>query len=97
MDNICETVFTYAVGHVLAGKSLTEFELGETDYSDMQELLKQDTTESIKKHLEAALDILIKDYYENDRELLEYLSSIVSGVIARLKNAADNKVLNRMI
>lgn len=97
MDNICETVFTYVTGHILTGKTLTEFELEEVDYSYIQELFMQATLEEMKKRLEATLEIFIKNYYEGDRELLNYLSSAIDGIVVRLKNAADNNALDRMI
>ena len=97
MDNICETVFTYVTGHILTGKSLVEFELEQTDYLYMQELFIQVALGDIKKRLESALEIIIKNYYEDDRELLNYLSSAIGGIVVRLKNAADNKVLDSMI
>ncbi|MGI6095709.1 MAG: DUF6179 domain-containing protein [Lachnospiraceae bacterium] len=97
MDNICETVFIYVTGHILTGKSLTEFELEEVDYLYIQELFAQTALEDIKRRLEAALELFIKNYYEGDRELLNYLSGAIGGIVIRLKNAADHKVLDRMI
>lgn len=97
MDNICEIVFIHVIGHIMLGKSLTVIELEENDYFYMQEMFEQTALEDIKKHLEAALEIFIKNYYENDRELLNYLSGAISGIVARLKNAADNKVLGNII
>lgn len=97
MDNICEIVFTYVTGHILTGKSLWEFELEQKDYLYMQELFIQLALEDIKERLGSALEIFIKNYYEDDRELLNYLSSAIDGIAARLKNAADNKVLDSMI
>lgn len=97
MDNICEIVFTHVIGHIMLGKSLTVIEMKETDYFYMQEMFEQIALEDIKKHLEVTLEIYIKNYYENDRELLNYLSGAISGIVVRLKNAADNKVLGNMI
>lgn len=97
MDNICEIVFTHVIGHIMLGKSLTVIELKETDYFYMQEMFEQIALEDIKKHLEVTLEIYIKNYYENDRELLNYLSGAISGIVVRLKNAADNKVLGNII
>ena len=96
MDNICEIVFTHVIGHIMLGKSLTVIELKDNDYFYMQEMFKQTALEDIKKHLEAALKIFIKNYYENDRELLNYLSGAISGIVFRLKNAADNQVLRNI-
>ena len=97
MDNICEIVFIHVIGHIMLGKSLTVIELKETDYFYMQEMFEQIALEDIKKHLEVTLEIYIKNYYENDRELLNYLSGAISGIVVRLKNAADNKVLGNII
>ena len=97
MDNICEIVLTHVIGHIMLGKSLTVIELKETDYFYMQEMFEQIALEDIKKHLEVTLEIYIKNYYENDRELLNYLSGAISGIVVRLKNAADNKVLGNII
>lgn len=97
MDNICEIVFIHVIGHIMLGKSLTVIELKETDYFYMQEMFEQIALEDIKKHLEVTLEIYIKNYYENDRELLNYLSGSISGIVVRLKNAADNKVLGNII
>lgn len=97
MDNICEIVFIHVIGHIMLGKSLTVIELEENDYFYMQEMFEQTALEDIKKHLEAAFEIFIKNYYENDRELLNYLSEYIGGIVARLKNAADNKMLRNMI
>ena len=97
MDNICEILFIHVIGHIILGKSLTVIELEEDDYSYMQKIFKQATLEDIKKQLTTALEIFIKNYYENDRELLNYLSGAISGIVVRLKNAADNKVLGNII
>lgn len=97
VGNICETVFTYVIAHILAGKSLTEFEFSKSDYLYIQKMLMQADLDNIKKRMEAALQILVKDYYENDRELFHYLSGSIADIVVRLKNAADNNVLGSVI
>lgn len=97
VDNICEIVSSYVIGHILAGKSLAEFELSKFDYSYIQEVFIQADFENIKRRMEEALQLLVKDYYENDRELFHYLSGAITDIIVRLKNAADNNVLESII
>ena len=96
-DNICETVFAYVIGHILAGKSLAEFELNKSDYLYIQGVFMQADFENIKKRMEVALQILVKDYYENDRELFHYLLGVIANIVIRLKNAVDNNVLGSVI
>lgn len=93
MDNICETVFTYVTGHILAGKSLSRFELMHEDYVCLQELFTQKSVENIKERLKTAIEILIRDYYESDRELFCYLWGAIDDIVTRMKNAADNNVM----
>ena len=97
IDNICEPVFACVMGHILAGKSLAEFQLREPDYSHIQEMFMQEEFEDIKKRMETAIQILVKNYYENDRELFHYLSAAVADLAVRLKNAVDHNVLDRII
>lgn len=97
MDNICETVLIYVIGHVLAGKSLMKFELEEADVLHIQKLFMQTDLESIRNRLETALETFIKNYCEGDRDLLNYLASDLDGIVVRLKNAAAHDALGGMI
>ncbi len=67
----------------MAGKSLTEFELSKSDYSYIQEVLMKADYANIKKRMEEATQILVKDYYEKDRELFHYLSGAITDIIVR--------------
>lgn len=97
IDNICETVYVYVIGHILAEKSLTEFDLEEVDYSHIQEVFMQTDLKNINKQLENAVEVFVKKYYENDGELLKYLLGSISGISIRLKIAAENKALGGML
>ena len=81
----------------MAEKSLAEFELSKSDYSYIREVFMQADFGNIKKRAEAALQMFVKDYYENDRGLFHYLSGAVADIVDRLKNAADNNVLESII
>lgn len=96
-DNICEIVFTYMVGHILIKKPLMEILLKEEDYTFLQKLLLKESHELLQKHLEAALDILVKEYYDSDAELREYLVRDIGEIIVRLKSAAENNVLQAIV
>lgn len=94
MDNLCEAVLTHLAekalaGDKLTGKSLTELQTGKADDAYMQKLLSKTGAEEIKRRLNTALEALVRDYYENDRELLAYLSGAVSDIAVRLKTAAE--------
>ena len=67
----------------MAEKSLAESELEEADYSYIQDMFTKGGLNDIKKHAESALEVFIKNYYENDRELLDYLLSAAGGIVIR--------------
>lgn len=63
----------------------------------MQELLLREDRYDLEKKLKNSIEVLVKEYYDNDKELLEYLSEAVSNITVRLKNAAVNGTLQRLI
>lgn len=65
----------------------------ERDLIKLHEAFMQTILEDIKKRLETMLEISIKNYYESDRELLNYLSNAIGDICCPLKNAADIKWL----
>lgn len=63
----------------------------------MQELLLREDRYDLEKKLKNSIEVLVKEYYDNDKELLKYLSEAVSNITVRLKNAAVNGTLQRLI
>lgn len=59
----------------------------------MQELLLREDRYDLEKKLKNSIEVLVKEYYDNDKELLKYLSEAVSNITVRLKNAAVNGTL----
>lgn len=97
VENICEIVFMSVIVHILAGKPLTELDLEESDYSRIQEVFAQTDLNDINEWLKSAIKVFVEKHCENGSELLEYLSGAVSGITIRLKHAADNRALQRVL
>ena len=95
IDNICEIVFMAVIGHILAGKSLSE-DLEEADYLKVQKIVREVGLCEIKEKLKNEIEIFVQKYYGNCGELLEYLICSIDSMIVRLKNAADNGSLHQM-
>lgn len=60
----------------------------------MQELLLREDRYDLEKKLKNSIEVLVKEYYDNDKELLEYLSKAVSNITVRLRNAAVNGTIS---
>lgn len=95
IENICEIVFTAVIGHILAGKSLSE-DLEESDYLWIQKIFREADLCEIKEQLRNVAEIFVQKYYEYYGELLEYLTYSIDSVAIRLKNAADNGALHQI-
>lgn len=95
IENICEIVFTAVIGHILAGKSLSE-DLEEADYLWIQKIFREADLCEIKEQLRNVAEIFVQKYYEDYGELLEYLTYSIDSVAIRLKNAADNGALHQI-
>lgn len=97
IENVCEEVLICVIGHFLVGKPLTQVDLDEADYSCIKEKFAQTDLNDISQRLGNMVETFVKDYCENDRDLLGYLSGAIKGIVVRLKNAADNGVLKNML
>ncbi|MGN0298753.1 MAG: DUF6179 domain-containing protein [Lachnospiraceae bacterium] len=97
IENICEIVFVDMIGHILAGKPLSESTLEETDYLKIQKILMQNKSGDIKKQLTDTIKAFLQKYDENGGELLKYLAGCMDDIIIRLKNAAENDSLPQIV
>lgn len=53
--------------------------------------------EEIAALLERLCKKVVENYYDNDEELFEYLKLININAAVRLKNAADNKCMEKLV
>lgn len=103
IDNLCEIVLTVVLGHILAEKSLAESDFQEEDYLHIQKLLLRedpvyaDETRGICRKLKNGVRVFAEKYCGGSSELIEYLTDVVDGIVIRLRNAADNGMLRRVL
>lgn len=96
IENICEIIFITLIGHILAQKSLWEQRFDEVDYLKIQEIFKDQELLDIKKMLEQATTTFVQQYWEDCKDLSQYLTAPLDGIITHLKNAAEHETLSRM-
>lgn len=96
-ENLCEIVLMSVIGHILAQKPMAAFPLEEEDYLRIQETLPDTGLEEVGIRLKNALSSCADALGNREEELFIYLSGAVKGNLIRLRNAADNGTLFRMI
>lgn len=74
IDNICEIVLTDVLGRFLAE----------------EEVIQKGSLEELRSKLKRAIEIMVREYYENDEKLKEYLYQAVNNISVRIKTAADH-------
>lgn len=93
LENICEIVFWFFIGHILAEKPLTDLDLTEEDCQKIQSICCHTDTHKLKKQLEQITQLFLKRYCENCEDLLEYLQDSINHLVFRLKQAAEQNSL----
>ncbi len=96
-DNICEIVFVTVIGHILAGKQLSETGFEEKDYLHIQKILMETDFNDINRQLENATKAFVQKHCENSIELVEYLANSIGDIVVRLKNAAESGLLQQIL
>ncbi|MDE6949717.1 MAG: hypothetical protein K2P64_02180 [Lachnospiraceae bacterium] len=97
VENVCEVVLLHMAGHILAGKTLAEFELEEAELGRIREVFAQTDAADIEERIRAAIEVFSERNGEQSDEISEYFSGAVSGIVKRLKNAADHGRLGSLL
>lgn len=93
IDNICEIFLMNLICHILAGKDIEDLEFDLDEYKRMEEMIQKEDLDTLREKLKSVIGVIIQKYYENDQQLIEYLSHAVDNILVRLKLAADNENL----
>lgn len=97
IDNICEVVYINVMAHILIGRDGSLGGLTKDDRELLEVKLSRMKGEEIAALLERLCKKVVESYYDNDEELFEYLKLINVNAAVRLKNAADNKCMEKLV
>ena len=89
IENLCEIVLMNVIGHILAGKEIFILDFEPEEYLKMQTLIQKENLSDLREKLKNAVKVLVREYYENDEKLMEYLYKAVDNIAVRIKCAAD--------
>lgn len=80
IENICEIVLQNMIEHIMLDKPLSETGFDKQELERMEEILAEKTAEQIKAYALKALGQLTAKYYDNDKDMLEYLEHGIDNV-----------------
>lgn len=87
--NICRIVLRHILSHMIVGKKLVE-EISEKDYEQLKRNVLNSSTENLEKLLSELLDRLIKEKYDGNQMLKDYLQNDLKDFCIEIQNAARN-------
>ena len=88
IENLCEIVLMNVIGHILAGKEIFILDFEPEEYLKTQTLIQKENLSDLREKLKNAVKVLVREYYENDEKLMEYLYKAVDNIAVRMKCAA---------
>lgn len=89
IENLCEIVLMNVISHMLAGKEIFILDFEPEEYLKTQTLIQKENLSDLREKLKNAVKVLVREYYENDEKLMEYLYKAVDNIAVRMKCAAD--------
>ena len=96
IDNLCEIVLMNICGHILAEKKLDELHFEAEDYQILLEKVGTKSLSEMKIFLKNTVEKMVREYYENDENMIVYLCKAADNIAVRIKNAAENDALQRL-
>ena len=69
IENLCEIVLMNMIAHTLLGKPLSDLSFEPEEYQQLQALLQKENLPHLRGILKNAVEVLVRDYYENDEHL----------------------------
>ena len=95
-DNICRVILRHVLGHLLIKKGFRE-EASEQDYDKLCDLVISSSGQQLREVLEGLLEQLIREKYDADMSMRDYLACDLDDLVVEMRNAAENDVMQQVI
>lgn len=94
IDNLCEIVLTGVIGRVVTGHPISVPDFAPEEYRKLQHRILTQPLRDLRGSLQTIVKGIVREYYEMDEALLEYLNKAVDNISVRLRNAAEHGTLD---
>ena len=96
IDNLCEIVVLSVSLSILSGKGLENIDFMSEEYQHMQEVIQKESLPELRDKLKKVIGVLVREHYNNDKNMMEYLYKAVDNISVRIKAATEyNKVTEK--
>ena len=84
IENLCEIVYAEVLIHALTGKEIFDLEFQEEDRSRLQRIFANMDHSDVEKRLAEMTDLFVREYWNGDKQLSEYLIRAAQNIVVRL-------------
>lgn len=96
IDNLCEIVVLSVSLSILSGKGLENIDFMSEEYQHMQEVIQKESLPELRDKLKKVIGVLVREHYDNDENMMEYLYKAIDNISVRIKAATEyNKVIEK--
>ena len=89
LDNKYYILSEQGVTNLVYHYSAENMTLEPQEYKRVQTMLQKEDLNTLREKLKSITNVIIQKYYENDEQLMEYLSHAIDSISVRVKTAAD--------
>ncbi len=94
--NLCIPVLNNAIACMLLDRPLLPLYINKEERREIEQITRKNTSSQLMKLCEKALVKLIKEYYDNNNQLYEYLLPRMKSMVAELKLCSEHNCLERL-
>lgn len=87
IDNLCEIVLMNVLCHILAGSDPLTPDFDAEECRRLEKIVRETNPEDLRERLKREVDGMVRNCYDNDRNLLEYLCKAADNLAVRIKRA----------
>lgn len=95
-SNICRVILRHMLSHLLIKKGFQE-EAGKQDYEKLCNLVISSSGQQLREILERLLEQLIREKYDADMSMRDYLACDIEDLVVEMRNAAENDVMQQVM
>lgn len=95
--NVCGVVLKRILINMLIGVKLEKIVYEETDYEKVVEIVNSTDKEELVTRFRSLLESLIKNLYDGDLDLYQYLSMGIVDITTQIRNAVHNQSIVHII
>lgn len=86
-ENICEILLGNTLGHLVIQKPLQETEFEEKEYEELSRWFREGSGPDMEEGIRRTITEMVRQLYQNDKQLLEYLCCNAGNLAVRIKTA----------